>query len=204
MYVYCRFCFCKQDRPNIVWLTTEDNSANWYRFYNPESGAAMPNIERLAKDGIVFNNAYSCGPVCSVARSTIISGCYVPRLGAQWHRKQVPVHMPGDLHILSATVLNLAGIKVPEEIDGKPFLGKGVTLDELNKRHTAFGYAERFDEKYDMVRFLRKGKPFGEKNKDQIAALVDIADLQMVPFPEARERIAKVPASRQPMERYWL
>lgn len=82
------------EKPNIVWLTTEDNSANWYRLYNPEHGASMPNVERLAKEGLVFNHAYSCGPVCSVARSTIISGCYGPRTGAQYHRRQKPVAMP--------------------------------------------------------------------------------------------------------------
>ena len=84
-------------RPNIVWLTTEDNSANWYRLYNPKHGVAMPNVERLAKDGLVFNNAYSCGAVCSVARSTIISGCYAPRTGTQYHRNQIPVAMPEGL-----------------------------------------------------------------------------------------------------------
>ena len=47
-------------KPNIVWLTTEDNSANWYRLYNPK-GAAMPNVERLASAGLVFNNSYNSG-----------------------------------------------------------------------------------------------------------------------------------------------
>lgn len=42
------------------------------RHFLPEHGAPMPNVERLAKDGVVFNNAYSCGPVCSVARSSIL------------------------------------------------------------------------------------------------------------------------------------
>jgi hypothetical protein len=51
----------------------------------------------------------------------------------------------------------LAGIEIPKQIDGKAFLGKGVTLEELNKRDTTFGYADRFDEKYDQVRFLRQG-----------------------------------------------
>ena len=59
---------------------------------------------------------------------------------------------------LSATVLNLAGIEIPSAIDGKPFLGKEVTLEDLNKRDQSFGYADRFDEKYDLVRTLRKGK----------------------------------------------
>jgi arylsulfatase A-like enzyme len=483
-------------RPNIVWLTTEDNSACWYRLYNPEHGAPMPNVERLAKDGLVFNNAYSCGPVCSVARSTIISGCYGPRTGAQYHRNQVPAAMPAGLkmfpyylrqagyyttnnkkedynyrtedkagvwdessgkatfrnrrpgqpffHVqncmrthesqlfgklpegqefvvdpadvklfpyhpdtplfrqkyaqyltlnsmadaemgsvirqleedgllddtfifhygdhggvlpggkgyahndglqvamvvyvpknwqhlvpaprgsridglvefvdLSATVLNLAGVEIPDGIDGKPFLGKGVALDELNRRDTAFGYAERFDEKYDLVRFLRKGNctywrsyqpfnfdglhnfyrykqpafcewrdlanagklneaqsafyqarppeqlfdlsvdphevnnlaadpayadvlldmrralqqkikslpdigffpepvvlaesagdgaAFGQKHKEQIAKLIDIADLQLRPFPEAASRIEKALDSPVAVERYW-
>ena len=55
------------------------------------------------------------------------------------------------------TILHLAGIDVPAQMDGKPFLGKGVTLDELNQRNQTLGYADRFDEKYDLVRTLRQG-----------------------------------------------
>ncbi|NME69673.1 sulfatase family protein [Flammeovirga aprica] len=332
--------FAQQKRPNVVWITTEDNSANWYRLYNPKHGAPMPNVEKLAENGLVFNHAYSNAPVCSAARSTIISGVYAPKTGVHFHRPQEKVHMPKGLkmfpkylreagyyttnnskqdynftkqevkgvwdesskkatfrnrkpnqpffhvqnfmdthesklfgplnknvenisnaenvdlfpyhpdtklfrkkyaqyislnhHVdkrigsivkqleedglledtfifhygdhggvlpggkgyahndglqvamvvyvpenwkhlvpapkgsridgfvefidLSATVLNLAGLPIPEQIDGKPFLGKGVTLEDLNQRDEAFGYADRFDEKYDMVRFLRKGK----------------------------------------------
>ncbi|GAA4934283.1 sulfatase [Algibacter agarivorans] len=56
-----------------------------------------------------------------------------------------------------ATVLNLAGIEIPKTIDGKPFLGKNIKAKKLVKQDEAFGYADRFDEKYDMVRSLRKG-----------------------------------------------
>jgi hypothetical protein len=56
------------------------------------------------------------------------------------------------------TVLNLAGVDVPETMDGKPFLGEGVTARDLDRRDEAFGYADRFDEKYDLVRTFRKGK----------------------------------------------
>jgi arylsulfatase A-like enzyme len=327
-------------RPNIVWITTEDNSPHWLRLYNPDGGAPMPNVERLAAEGLVFNHAFSNAPVCSVARSTIISGCYAPRVGAQYHRKTKPVPMPGELkmfphylrqagyyttnnskedynfikspdpwdessprasyrkrgegqpffHVqnfttthesrlhfseqqmrtektttdpddvevfpyhpdtptfrytyarqldqhrkldeeigkflqqleddrlldetiiffygdhggvlprskgyvyesglqvpmvvrfpamwqhlapakpgtridgfvnffdLAPTVLHLAGIDVPEEMDGRPFLGDGITLEELNSRNGTFGYADRFDEKYDLVRSGREGK----------------------------------------------
>ncbi|MDO6470395.1 sulfatase [Maribacter sp. 1_MG-2023] len=56
----------------------------------------------------------------------------------------------------SATVLNLAGIAIPETIDGSPFLGANVSKTTLKNNET-YGYADRFDEKYDMVRSLRKG-----------------------------------------------
>lgn len=56
------------------------------------------------------------------------------------------------------TVLNLAGVSVPDAMDGNPFLGKGVKAKELSNRDEAFGYADRFDEKYDLVRTFRKGK----------------------------------------------
>ena len=50
------------------------------------------------------------------------------------------------------TVLNLAGLSVPEDMDGSAFFGKGTTAKELSSRNEAFGYADRFDEKYDLVR----------------------------------------------------
>ncbi|MDP6635404.1 MAG: sulfatase [Phycisphaerae bacterium] len=56
------------------------------------------------------------------------------------------------------TALNLAGAKIPSQMDGKPFMGPGVKCDEVNKRDETFGMADRFDEKYDFVRTLRKGK----------------------------------------------
>ena len=40
------------ERPNIVWLVSEDNSACWLRLYDRD-GAPMPNIERLA-DSVVY------------------------------------------------------------------------------------------------------------------------------------------------------
>ncbi len=84
--------------PNIVWIVTEDNSKHYLRLYNHD-GAPMPNIEALAERGVVFNYAFSNAPVCSVARSTIISGCYAPRIGAQYHRRMKLANMPEGLHM---------------------------------------------------------------------------------------------------------
>jgi hypothetical protein len=93
------------------------------------------------------------------------SGLRVPMVVHVPKKWQERVNIPVDIRVdgfvsfvdLAPTVLNLAGIKVPKAMDGKPFLGAGVTLDELNSRDETFGYADRFDEKYDLVRSFRKG-----------------------------------------------
>jgi len=56
------------------------------------------------------------------------------------------------------TILHLVGAKAPAGMDGRAFMGPGVTLADLNARDEAFGIADRMDEKYDMVRTLRKGR----------------------------------------------
>lgn len=86
----------EQSYPNIVWLTTEDNAPHHMKLYNGD-GAAMPSIEKLAKKGIVFDNAFSNAPVCSVARSTLITGCYAPRIFTQFHRRAHHVPLPEGL-----------------------------------------------------------------------------------------------------------
>ena len=94
-YSSCNF-FEVGQRPNIIWLTTEDNSTHHMKLYN-ENGAIMPVIEKLASEGIVFDNAFSNAPVCSVARSTLITGCYAPRIFTQFHRRAKHVPLPNDL-----------------------------------------------------------------------------------------------------------
>lgn len=59
----------------------------------------MPNIEALAKKGLTFKHAFSQGPVCSVARSTLISSCYAPRIGVQYHRRTKKAPMPGGIEM---------------------------------------------------------------------------------------------------------
>ena len=327
------------ERPNIIWLVSEDNSIHFMDLYSKD-GAKMPNISSLAKKGVVFNNAFSNAPVCSVARSTIITGVYGPTIGTQYHRKAYPVNLPkyikplplylrdagyyttnnnkedynfkkeneiwdessskatyknrkvnqpffhvqnfgdtheGRLHFdeeyfkkeienfnientptfpyhpdtpifrftrellykhhmsldskigefikdlekqglmentiifyygdhggalprskgylyesglnipmvvyvpkkwknlspfhigtktsafidfldLVPTVLSLAGIEIPDYLDGTPFLGKKINKESIEQQNITFGYADRFDEKYDLVRSVRKGK----------------------------------------------
>ena len=51
----------------------------------------------------------------------------------------------------SATVLNLAGIKLPQSMQGRPFLGAGLP----ESRDYVYGARDRMDERYDIIRMVR-------------------------------------------------
>ncbi|MCJ7468505.1 MAG: sulfatase [Maribacter sp.] len=67
-------------RPNIIWLVAEDQSPEFFPMYGNHT-IALPNLEALARDGVVFDNAFSPVPVCAPARSAIITGMYPTTLG---------------------------------------------------------------------------------------------------------------------------
>ena len=77
------------DRPNILWLTSED--------HGPELGcygdtlARTPNIDALATKGMAFKKVWSVVPVCAPARSAIISGLYPSSTGGLHMRSMVPM-----------------------------------------------------------------------------------------------------------------
>ncbi|MDZ4851758.1 MAG: sulfatase [Pirellulaceae bacterium] len=91
------------DKPNFVWLISEDNSIHYLKHYFP-TGAETPRIVELASHGLTFQHAFSNAPVCSVARSTLITGCYAPRIGTQYHRRAVSVPMPAGLKMFPASL----------------------------------------------------------------------------------------------------
>lgn len=90
-----------QDRPNVVWLISEDNSSHYLKMFDPH-GAETPAIRRLAASGLTFRNAFSNAPVCSVARTTLMTSCYAPRIGTQYHRRSVEVPMPPGVEMFPA------------------------------------------------------------------------------------------------------
>lgn len=75
--------------PNILWITSEDNSP-FIGAYG-DSYADTPNIDRLAEQGIVYENAYATTPVCAPSRFTLITGTYANRMGTENMRSTYPI-----------------------------------------------------------------------------------------------------------------
>ncbi len=70
--------------PNILWITAEDIGPYLSCYGDPN--AITPNLDRLASEGVLYQNAFANAPVCAPARSTIITGMYPPGLGTQHMR----------------------------------------------------------------------------------------------------------------------
>jgi arylsulfatase A-like enzyme len=73
------------ERPNILWLVSEDN--NPYVGAYGDALARTPNIDALARRGILFLNAYSNAPVCAPSRFGIITGVKPESCGPAQHMR---------------------------------------------------------------------------------------------------------------------
>lgn len=80
-------------RPNILWITSEDNGPHLGAY--GDTYARTPNLDQLAARGMVYLNAWSCGPVCAPARTALVSGLYPPATGSEHMRSmtRLPDHM---------------------------------------------------------------------------------------------------------------
>jgi N-sulfoglucosamine sulfohydrolase len=68
------------ERPNILWITSEDNNVNWVGCYgNPH--AHTPHIDKLASEGFQYMNCFANAPVCAPSRSGWITGVHPVSLG---------------------------------------------------------------------------------------------------------------------------
>jgi arylsulfatase A-like enzyme len=70
--------------PNILWLTGEDMGPELSCYGSPHVNT--PNIDRLAREGVRFNNAFTTAPVCSASRSAFMTGVFQITSGTHHHR----------------------------------------------------------------------------------------------------------------------
>ncbi|MGH7187095.1 MAG: choline-sulfatase, partial [Pseudomonadota bacterium] len=61
-----------------------------------------PNIERLASEGVVFENAYCNSPLCAPARFSMLAGRLASRIGAFDNAAEFPASIPTFAHYLRA------------------------------------------------------------------------------------------------------
>ena len=83
------------DRPNILWLVSEDNST-FLGCYGDRL-AHTPTLDRLASQGVVFERCFA-QPVCAPSRFTLITGMYSVTCGPAEHMRakgKIPAWLKG-------------------------------------------------------------------------------------------------------------
>ncbi|YCM42292.1 sulfatase [Verrucomicrobiaceae bacterium 227] len=68
-----------REKPNFVFLLVDDLGWGDFGCYGANF-YETPHIDKLAKDGMLFTNAYAACTVCSPSRAAVLSGCYPARL----------------------------------------------------------------------------------------------------------------------------
>lgn len=82
----------KQQKPNIIWLMAEDMS-NDLECYGMKA-VKTPNLNKLADNGIRFDNCFVTNPICSPSRSAMLTGVHQNKINAHNHRsnRNVPLN----------------------------------------------------------------------------------------------------------------
>ena len=101
--------------PNIVWISVEDMGPVLSIYEN--EALNTPNIDRLAKEGVKYTNAYATVGVCAPSRFSIITGMYPTRLGA--HNMRTGDHnnfkWPEDVKFRQYKgVIDKSGVNIPD------------------------------------------------------------------------------------------
>ena len=79
LFTLCSVWGASADKPNIVFLLVDD--LGWGDFgFNGAAFYETPHIDRLASEGMRFNNGYAACTVCSPSRAAILTGRYPARL----------------------------------------------------------------------------------------------------------------------------
>ena len=75
-------CEKQSDLPNIIIIFTDDQGYGDVGCYGAE-GFVTPNIDSMAKEGILFTDFYVSQAVCSASRASLMTGSYAERVGVQ-------------------------------------------------------------------------------------------------------------------------
>jgi len=136
------------DRPNILWLTSEDNSISWVSCYGA-TNCKTPAIDQLAAEGFRYTHCFDNAAVCAPTRSTWITGMYAISNGTQPMRSRNTI--PHATIPYYPDLLREAGyhtsnsIKTDYNIGGRPDNDCWDVMD----RKIRYGWRER-----------RTGQPF--------------------------------------------
>ncbi|MBY5958870.1 sulfatase-like hydrolase/transferase [Membranicola marinus] len=167
-------------QPNILWIVSEDNSP-FIGAYG-DKFATTPHIDQLAREGVLYENAFASAPVCAPSRSTLITGVYPVSMGTQHMRSTYPIP---DMIEFYPRYLREAGY---------------YTTNNSKKDYNTDDQSKTWDESSNKATYLnrKEGQPFfaifniGISHESSIHDSIPIEDLrhdpEAVPIPPYHPR----------------
>jgi len=146
-------------RPNILWFVVDDMSSN-YSCYG-ETAIQTPHVDRLAREGTKFTNAFVTAPVCSPCRSAMITGMYQTSIGAHQHRSGrgvEKIHLPDGVSLVPA-LFQSAGYFT--------CIGDGLTAVKPGVRKNAGGKLGKTDYNFEWDPRLYDGADWAARKPEQ-------------------------------------
>jgi choline-sulfatase len=86
-------------RPNILFIQADQLAASVLAAYGNKL-VKTPNLDRIAAQGTVFENAHTPNPICASSRFAMMSGQYSSRIGAFDNASEFPATVPTFAHYL--------------------------------------------------------------------------------------------------------
>lgn len=80
----------KKPRPNVLMISIDDLN-DWPNVMGVRTDTISPNIDRLARNGVLFRRAYSQYPLCGPSRASVFTGLLPTTLGYTDHPKDKDV-----------------------------------------------------------------------------------------------------------------
>lgn len=70
-------------KKNIIFICTDQHRTDTLSFYKKDTLCKTPNLDQLAAESVVFDNAYTSCPVCTPARGSMQTGLYPSKTGME-------------------------------------------------------------------------------------------------------------------------
>lgn len=141
-------CVGDTSRPNVLWIIAED--------FSPELGCygdplvSTPHIDRLATEGVRYTQACITAPICSIARSALMTGRYQTAIGAHHHRSH-----------------RVDGYRLPEGVDIFTNLFREAGYHTSNLRDSPVGGRGKTDFNFNLDEEPFDGEDWAERAEGQ-------------------------------------
>ena len=85
LFICLSFGALASEKPNIILILADDHGYADLGSNSLSSDVKTPALDRLAREGVRFEQAYSTAPICNASRTGLIMGIHQARLGCFWY-----------------------------------------------------------------------------------------------------------------------